>query len=162
MLLGMVGKEAGLEGDGPYQKESSLVQALVSDSGPIDLLYQYRNNQLRRVVGQFLGGPPEGDRVAAYKKASPIQQISPRTPPLLLIYGGADAQVPIETADQFVVALGKAGLKDVSYQRLAYVDHCPHSLVRLPGLKTVVNDFFVRTLLHPETAQEIKRRQDSR
>src|SRR5947209_8009596 len=56
LLLGMVGKEAGLEGDGPYQKESSLVQAVVSDSGPIDLLTQYRNNQLRHVVGQFLGG----------------------------------------------------------------------------------------------------------
>src|SRR5437016_2246154 len=29
LLLGMVGKEAGLEGDGPYPNESSLVQAVV-------------------------------------------------------------------------------------------------------------------------------------
>ena len=29
LLLGMVGKEAGLEGDGPYQDESSAVQAVV-------------------------------------------------------------------------------------------------------------------------------------
>jgi acetyl esterase/lipase len=29
LLLGMVGKHAGLEGDGPYQNESSLVQALL-------------------------------------------------------------------------------------------------------------------------------------
>src|SRR4029077_21283217 len=29
MLLGMVGKEAGLEGDGPYQAASSAVQAVV-------------------------------------------------------------------------------------------------------------------------------------
>src|SRR6266849_5774019 len=49
LLLGMVGKEAALEGDGPYQEESSLVQAVVSDSGPIDLLYQYEHDRLRRV-----------------------------------------------------------------------------------------------------------------
>ena len=162
LLLGMIGKEAGLEGDGPYPNESSLVQAVASDSGPIDLLYQYRQDQLRRVVGQFLGGPPEGERVAAYRQASPGNWITPKTPPLLLIYGGADAQVPVETADQFVAALGRAGPKDVSYYRLAYVDHCPHSLVRLPGLQPVVNEFFVRTLLHPETAQQIKRRADAR
>jgi acetyl esterase/lipase len=162
LLLGMVGKEAGLEGDGPYRKESSLVQAVVSDSGPIDLLYQYRHGRLRRVVTQFLGGPPEGKRLAAYKLASPLHRVTKDTPPLLLLYGGADDQVPVETADQFVVALGRAGLKDVSYHRLAYVDHCPHSLVRLPRLRPVVNEFFLRTLLHPETARQVKRRKDSR
>ena len=162
MLLGMVGKEAGLEGDGPHQRESSLVQAVVSDSGPIDLLYQYEHDQLRKVISQFLGGPPAGARAAVYKKASPIHRITPKTPPLLLIYGVADAQVPVETADQFVAALGRAGIKDVTYHRLAYVDHCPHSLVRVQSLQPVVNDFFTRTLLHPETAQQIKRAFGSR
>jgi acetyl esterase/lipase len=162
LLLGMVGKDAGLEGDGPHQDQSSVVQAVVSDSGPLDLLQQHRHGSLRRVVGQFLGGPPEGKREALYKAASPVHQITPRTPPLLLIYGGADEQVPVETADQFVLALGRAGLKDVSYHRLAYVDHCPHSLVRLPGLRRVVDAFFLRTLMHPETARQVKRRADGR
>jgi acetyl esterase/lipase len=157
LLLGMAGKEADLEGDGPYQDESSLVQAVVSDSGPIDLLYQYRSDRLRKVVGQFLGGRPEGERMAAYRQASPLHRITRATPPLLLLYGGADEQVPVETADEFVLALGKAGLKDVSYHRLAYVDHCPHSLVRVPEMQPVVNDFFVRTLLHPETARRVRR-----
>lgn len=162
MLLGMSGPEAGTDADEPYARECSQVQAVVSDSGPIDLLYQYECSPLKAVVSKFLGGPPEGDRVALYKKASPIHQISAKTPPLLLLYGGADAQVPVETADEFVLGLGRAGLKDVSYHRLAYVDHCPHSLVRLPGMKLVVNDFFIRTLMHPETAQQVKRRIDSR
>jgi acetyl esterase/lipase len=147
LLLGMVGKEAGLEGD--YRDQSSIVQAVVSDSGPIDLLYQHQHAQLKQVVSQFLGGPPDGARAALYKKASPICQISSRVPPLLLIYGVEDEQVPIETADQFVIALTRAGVKDVSYHRLAAVGHCPHSLVRVPALPTLVNGFFLRTLSKP-------------
>jgi hypothetical protein len=64
-----------------------------------------------------------------------------------LIYGVDDAQVPVETADRFVLALGRAGLKDVSYHRLARIDHCPYSLIRVPTLRPVVNNFFVRTLM---------------
>ncbi len=158
LLLGMTGKDAALEGDGPYRNESSAVQAAVSDSGPIDLLYQEQHSSIRGVVRRFLGGPPEGERIAAYRQASPSHHVSADTPPLLLIYGVPDDQVPVETADQFVIDLGRAGLKDVSYYRLAYVYHCPHSLVRLPFLRGVVNDFFLRTLMHPETAQQVQRR----
>jgi acetyl esterase/lipase len=157
LLLGMVGQDAGLEGDGPYLDRSSLVQAAVSDSGPIDLLHQDRHDRLRRVVRDFLGGPPEGERLTRYRTASPIHHVAPGTPPLLLIYGVSDEQVPVETADEFVLALGRAGVKDVSYYRLAYVDHCPHSLVRIPGLRPVVEEFFVRTLIHPKTASNVRR-----
>ncbi len=160
-LLLAVAKEEPLNADAPYAKESGRVQAAVSDSGPLDLLYQFRQKRLQRVVNDFLGGPPEGERAEVYRRASPSCQIGPDTPPLLLIYGGADEQVPVESADEFVVGLGRAGLKDVSYYRLAYVDHCPHSLVRVPGLRAVVEEFFVRTLMHPETARQVRRRPDS-
>jgi acetyl esterase/lipase len=150
MLLGTA--EVDREGDRPYSDQSSTVQAVVSDSGPIDLLYQYEHGALREAVRRFMGGPPEGELAAAYKKASPIHQVKPHGPPMLLLYGGADAQVPVETADQFVAALGQAGVKDVSYYRLAGIDHCPHSLVRVPGLREAVNQFFIRTLMHPHPA----------
>ena len=65
MLLGMIGKEARLEGDGPYQDQSSLVQAVVSHSGPIDLVAQYQSGVLREVCSRFMAGPPEVDRAAA-------------------------------------------------------------------------------------------------
>jgi acetyl esterase/lipase len=149
MLLGMIGKDAHLEGDGPYQDQSSHVQAIVSDSGPIDLAEQYRSGVLREVCSRFMGGPPEGDLAAPYKRASPSEQITQKTPPLLLIYGVGDAQIPVETADRFVLALGRAGLKDVSYHRLAHVDHCPYSLIRVATLRPVVDEFFVRTLMSP-------------
>jgi acetyl esterase/lipase len=158
MLVGMVGPDARLEGNGPYQEQSSLVQAVVSDSGPIDLVDQYRRGALRQVCERFLGGPPVGERAAAYRGASPADRITPLAPPLLLIYGVEDTQVPVETADRFVLALGRTGLRDVSYYRLAHVDHCPHSLIRVPVLRKVVEEFFVRTLMPPETTGEAKQR----
>lgn len=161
LLLGMA-KDARPDADAPHGKESSQVQAVVSDSGPIDLLHQYQNKRLHQVVEKFLGGPPTGDRADLYKQASPASHVGPKAPPLLLIYGGADEQVPVETADEFVAALGRAGLKDVTYHRLAYVDHCPHSLVRLPRMREAVNEFFLRTLMHPETAQQTIRRPDGK
>lgn len=157
MLLGMQGIRAAPKDD-PNRTQSSRVQAVVSDSGPIDLLGQYQQNRLRQVVSEFMGGPPAGDRLETYRRASPLYLIGPDTAPLLLIYGGADEQVPVESADQFVTALGRAGLKDVTYHRLAFVDHCPHSLIRIPSLQKAVDDFFVRTLMRPDKAQEIQRR----
>jgi acetyl esterase/lipase len=153
LLLGMAGKDAGPKGDGPFADQSSSVQAIASDSGPIDLIEQHRSGVLREVCARFMGGPPEGERVPAYKRASPIDQIAAGVPPLLLIYGVEDAQVPVETADRFVLALGKRGLKDVSYHRLAEVDHCPYSLIRVPALRPIVDDFFLRTLMHAKSVR---------
>ena len=64
---------------------------------------------------------------------------------MLLIYGEVDNQVEVITADRFVAAL-RAGHNDVSYFRLAGVDHCPYSLIRVPYLPGIVEDFFARTL----------------
>jgi acetyl esterase/lipase len=127
-------------------EQSSRVQAAASDSGPIDLLADYRNGALRTVIGRFMGGSPEGDRLARFEQASPGHYVFGKGPALLLIYGEADAQVDVKTADRFVAALSAAGRKDVTYLRLAHVDHCPHSLQRVPYAADAVNHFFLRTL----------------
>jgi acetyl esterase/lipase len=146
LLLGLIEGSADGQSDKPRPALSSCIQAVVSDSGPLDLVRQYEQNQLRSVVERFMGGTPTGNRLAEYKRASPISYVSKRTPPLLLIYGVTDEQVDVQHADDFVSALGRAQRDDVTYVRLAAVGHCPHSLVRVPYLKTVVNEFFVRTL----------------
>jgi acetyl esterase/lipase len=147
LLLGMAGDAEPLAADALYRDQSSRVQAVASDSGPIDLTEQHRQGTLRTVVERFMGGRPEGTLAAAYRNASPIEWIKPGLPPLMLIYGVNDTQVPVGTADRFVVSLESAGLRDLTYLRLAAVDHCPYSLVRVPFLRTAVNDFFVRTLI---------------
>ena len=149
LLMAMTNHQPEFEGDGPWKEFSSEIHAAVSDSGPIDLVAQHEHGTLRRVVEQFLGGPPEGDRLALYRQASPTNHIHSQVPPLLLIYGVDDNQVPVEVADRFVTALDRSGLKDVSYHRLARVGHCPHSLIRVPWVTPVVNEFFMRTLKSP-------------
>ena len=101
---------------------------------------------MHTVIEKLLGGPPERARLAEYRQASPASYVSPKLPPLMLIYGEVDGQVGVETSDQFVEALQKAGLKDLTYLRLGKVEHCPHSLIRVPWLVPAVNEFFVRTL----------------
>ena len=109
LLLALAGRDSGLEGDGPSQDQSSQVQAAVSDSGPIDMIHQARDSVVSEVTKRFLGGLPEGKLSAAYKKASPCNYVQRDVPPLLLIYGGADLQIPVVTADKFVLALSQAG-----------------------------------------------------
>lgn len=146
LLLGMTGNHLELPAGEPWRDQSSTVQAVVSDSGPIDLAHQYEQGTLRTVVSKFMGGPPAGDLAARYRQASPMTYVSRAGPPLLLIYGVADNQVPVGDADRFVTALGQAGATDVSYHRLAAVDHCPYSLQHVVSLKPVVDEFFLRAL----------------
>jgi acetyl esterase/lipase len=149
LLLGMMPPGRPNPGE-PYPDESSRVQAVVSDSGPIDLVWQYEHKQLHTVVEKFLGGPPQGSRLGLYQRASPSTYVGEKLAPLMLIYGEVDGQVPVATADAFVAALGRAGHQNVSYFRLAGVDHCPHSLVRIGHLQPAVAEFLGRALMRSE------------
>ena len=83
MLLGMAGNGRDTrEGDGPYQDQSSLVQAVVSDSGPIDLIDQHRRGALRQVC-EALHGRSAGRRTASPRtgRASPSDQIRSTSTP---------------------------------------------------------------------------------
>jgi dipeptidyl aminopeptidase/acylaminoacyl peptidase len=102
------------------------------------------------VIEKFMSGPPGLVRLPEYRMASPTSYVSEKIPPLLLIYGEADEQVNVNDADRFVAALSGAGQKNVSYFRLAGVGHCPHSLVRVPYLQQVVEDFFLQALKSAE------------
>ncbi|WP_010588300.1 alpha/beta hydrolase family protein [Schlesneria paludicola] len=146
LLLGLTESQSKWEGDGPHLDQSSSVQSVFSDSGPIDLVHQHQQDQVRMVIEELFGGPPEGPRLDDYRAASPINYVNGKCPPTLLVYGAADEQVGIETADQFLVAATQAGHRDISYIRLANVRHCPFSIRRIAFLTPIVNEFFTRTL----------------
>lgn len=146
LMLAVTDDSVAPEPEALHADEPSRVQCAVSDSGPIDLVHQFHHQQVHTVIEMFLGGPPEGARLASYEQASPGRYVSATTPPLLLIYGADDEQVGVETADRFVDELRAAGAEDVSYLRLATERHCPHSLLRVPWVAPAVDAFFVRAL----------------
>jgi acetyl esterase/lipase len=146
LMVGMAGRDAELEGDGPYQNESSLAQSVISDSGPT-ILDPNESATLRRDLALFLAGPA-GTLNDRARKGSPVNYIGAHTPPLLLLYGTADNQVTIRPVDAFVVATQKAGLQNVTYIRLAGVDHCPYSIQKIAYLQLIVVDFLKRTLMN--------------
>jgi acetyl esterase/lipase len=153
LMLGLAAEPALSEG-APFREHSSRVQAVVSDSGPIDLVHQFHHQQVHTAIERFLGGPPDEGRLTAYRAASPSSYVKADVPPLLLIYGAADAQVGVETADRLVVDLAQAGHSDVSYLRLAATGHCPHSLLRLPSVDAAVHEFWLRTLMGRRAARQ--------
>ena len=76
LLLGLIDRSPDVEERrGPLPVESSRVQAVVSDSGPLDLLAEHKNGTIKRVIERFLGGPPAGARLAEYRRASPINHL---------------------------------------------------------------------------------------
>ncbi len=108
MMLGAMGKEDGLEGEGGHADQPSQVNAVVAFFGPTDFRLEYPERS-RGIVRNFLGGTKE-EKPDAYAKASPITYVSKGDAPMLLIQGTRDALVPHEQAVVMADALTKAGV----------------------------------------------------
>ncbi len=81
MLLGMAGEDANRGGDGPHQDQSSLVQAVVSDSGPIDLVDQHRRGRSGRSASASWAARPKANAsLRIDSRRRPIRSI-PEYPP---------------------------------------------------------------------------------
>lgn len=93
MMLAMVPKSAGLEGDGGWEEHSSIVNAVASGSPPTEL-------------GR--------DVPMAQREWWPIGYISAGHPPMLLIQGSEDRTVRAELTDDFVEEMNAEGA-DIQY-----------------------------------------------
>ncbi|MGC4028917.1 MAG: alpha/beta hydrolase [Steroidobacteraceae bacterium] len=115
-LVGVTNGDAELEGsEGEYSDQSSDVQAIVSYYGASDLttiLAQSTPAGLEvRVpaLQQLLGALPEEVPELALQ-ASPVFHVDRGDPPLMLLHGDQDVQMPINQAHELVGAYRKAGL----------------------------------------------------
>ena len=144
-MLGLVEKNRNLEGDGPYQEQSSLVQAVVPSATPADFSVWAKASL--GVQGRLLAGDQStlDDRA---KKASPVSYARPNAPPFLIFHGTADRTVPLDQGKRLEKALKAAGAKDVV---LKIYDGAGHGVFRQHEKETLplMEQFFDRHLRSP-------------
>lgn len=116
-LVGTTNGQADLEGTlGDHAKESSAVQAIVSYFGASNLttiLAQstpfglgVREPALKTLLGAL---PKDADAVA--RLASPVFHVDASDPPLLLLHGDQDPQMPINQSHELQGQYQRAGLE---------------------------------------------------
>ena len=116
-LVGVTNGHAELEGTvGQYQSQSSDVAAIVDYYGPTNfmtILQQSTPHGLSVRVPAFellLGGRPE-EHAELARLASPTTHVDRKDPPLLLIHGDQDPQVPINQSHELHGLYRQCGLE---------------------------------------------------
>jgi len=146
-MLGLAGPDAKLEGDGPYQDQSSLVQAVCCSATPTDFSNWGESGRSFRGELTFLAGPAE-TLAERKKQASPISYVSADAPPFLIVHGMADGTVPFSQGERFAKALEVAGAKDVTFMKF---EGAGHGVFGQHAAKThpAMEQFFARVLKPP-------------
>ncbi len=109
MMLGTMGKEDGLEGEGGNPEQPSQVNAVVAFFGPTDFVNLEFPDASRPIVEKWIGGTKK-DKPEEYRKASPIVYVNKGDAPTLLIQGTKDPLVPHAQATAMVEAMTAAGV----------------------------------------------------
>ncbi|MBK5291059.1 MAG: alpha/beta hydrolase [Acidobacteriia bacterium] len=115
-LVGVTNGHRDLEGRlGEHLDQSSDVQAIVSFFGASNLLTILSQSTERGVAMRapalqlLLGGQPAENPVIA-KLASPVFHVDARDPPLFLLHGDQDPQMPIEQSQEMQTKYREMGL----------------------------------------------------
>ncbi|MCK5175762.1 MAG: alpha/beta hydrolase fold domain-containing protein, partial [Planctomycetes bacterium] len=119
-MLGLCPTEAGLEGDGPWQEYSSMVQAVVASATPTGWVLspeRQKQSDERRKNRPATGNDTRSMPLKVKKQVSPTSYVSADVPPMLFVHDDSDSTVPVWHSDEFVEALNAAGAKDVTYMR---------------------------------------------
>jgi acetyl esterase/lipase len=124
MMLAMVPKSAGLEGDGGWDEHSSIVNVAAAGSPPTEL-------------GR--------DTPMAKTEWWPIGYISADHPPLFLIQGGDDGIVRPELTEDFVEKM-KAKGAEVEYLKIDGAGHGVAYSERLEATDPAIEAFFAKHL----------------
>jgi acetyl esterase/lipase len=115
-LVGVTNGNKELEGDvGGNLDQKSDVQAIISLFGASDLtkiLAQStaKGREMRAPALQLLLGAQPDEKPELAKLASPVAHVDAHDPPLLLVHGDADPQMPPEQSRELAAAYQKAGL----------------------------------------------------
>jgi acetyl esterase/lipase len=115
-LVGTTNNDSYYEGTiGNFLKESSAVQGIIDFYGPTNFLTILTQStphgiSVRAPALEILLGKPLEQVPELAKKASPVFQIDKNDPPILIIHGDQDNQVPVNQSLELMAAYKKTGL----------------------------------------------------
>ena len=156
-LLGLTNPNAGFDGRGGWNNQSSQVEAVVDMFGPADLTaFDFQSNDYYRTIGEEVFGAKSGDD-SALKRASPVNYISKGAPPFLILQGDRDETVPLKQSEELDEQLKAVG----DFSILVVVKNAGHGLSRVDEdikpsraeLARKVVDFFDHTLANDFSTQ---------
>ncbi len=119
-LAGLADERAGWD-VGPYQEQSSRVQAVIPISGPYDLDVRF-SPDVEMLIQNAFGSDQRSI-------ASPVKYADPKDPPFFIIHGDEDSVVPVEQA----TLLQEALLKECVPVELVVVKNAGHGLEPITG-----------------------------
>jgi acetyl esterase/lipase len=119
-LVATADQNQGLEGSGGWQSVSSSVQAVASYYGVSDLTVPFPT-ETEQVIRKFLGGALS-ERPDWYRRASPISYVSKKDPPLMLVHGENDADVPFDQSVRMADRYRRFGLQ-VEFIAVKHASH---------------------------------------
>jgi acetyl esterase/lipase len=127
-LVGTTNNDRSLEGTlGNYLNESSSVQAIVDFYGPTNFLTILNQStphgvSVRAPALKLLLGKPVEEVPELAKQASPVYQVDSTDPPLLIVHGDQDIQVPVNQSLELMAAYKKLSLP-VQIEFIPGADH---------------------------------------
>jgi acetyl esterase/lipase len=122
-LAGLADESTGWD-TGPYQGQSSRVQAVVDMSGPTDLTRDFPDWVTELKTNVF--------GAEQWRHSSPVTHVRQDAPPFLIVHGAADAGVPVEQARLLHQALTKAGAQS----QIIIVQNAGHGFEPVGGTVT--------------------------
>ncbi len=147
ILAAYTSDEFVFETDCHNYETSATVQAVVNIYGPSDLTTDYAISV--PATQKFIGGQFH-EMPEVYKKASPIQYVSPSDPPTLILHGTLDKIVPVTQSDSLRNKLITVGVPS-EYHRLEGWPHTMDAAVPVNNYTQAVMNQFFKTWLKGES-----------
>lgn len=124
LMLGLLSSGTTFPGEKDNLSYSSSVQAVVSIAGTTDLSRMYQEATypgMQAVIADFMGGTPR-QLPDAYRAASPVFHVTKNAPPIMMIQGDSDIEVPPDQATMLQKRLQEVG----AHPRLIVLKYAGH------------------------------------
>ena len=139
-LVGTTNNDAFLEGkEGNFLQESSSVQGIIDFYGPTNFLTILNQStphgiNVRAPALAILLGKPVDQAEELAKKASPVYQVDASDPPILIVHGEQDNQVPVNQSLELMSVYKKNSLP-VQFEIIPGAGHGGNAFYKTDGLK---------------------------